>query len=143
MVAVKFSLTNNFLVNKCSWALDSGTGAGATFTIGFHTSSKLTNILQAKFDASITTVQSLTVTSTLMLKGTYYYSFTTSSTTAAGVGSVNTSTGSMWANGKAIVNSNSVKIGLAANGASSGNLPGALGALTSVGILWPVCLWES
>lgn len=145
--AIEFVLTNRLKVTNVVAKLTSTSAAASSkFYYGIYSRAK-NKLLEAKFDATITTVQSVGITgggSVTLNPGVYYFTFGCDSTTGALASNIGfSSSGVADALRNANAGTNDKREGTAANSISGGALPSTLGNVTTTsGLNIPIGFFE-
>jgi hypothetical protein len=129
--AVQFVLHEAWTIRHVTYAAAAAGAVGAKFAIGIYSATGTTKLLEAQFDATSTTAQSVTV-NVVLPPGVYWYAWASNDTTATGyvVPNFGTSTGKVWTS---YINNVVVKMGKSPNAMSAGVLPPSLGTMVADG----------
>lgn len=128
---VQFVLHEYWTIRHVTYGAIAAGAAGAKFAIGIFSADGSTKLLEAQFDATILTPQSVSVNVTLP-PGVYWYAWAANDTTATGNVCPNfgVNTGQVWVQ---YLNKVVVHFGKSSNVLTAGVLPSTLGTITADG----------
>jgi hypothetical protein len=143
VIVYQFSLTASWTLSSCSYTLSTASG-GDNFNFGIYNSAKAV-LIDAPFDGSISTPQTVSFTPVTLPPGIYY--FAVSATSNSMQGPILFSSTSTTALNLKSINAGATKLAQAANATSANVLPSTLGTLTPITsvVSWqgfPLPIWN-
>lgn len=142
VIVYQFSLDSPWTLSSCSYKLSS-TSASTHFNFGIYNASG-SKVIDAAFDGSLSTLQTVTFGPTTLSAGTYYFAASATSTTPTGP--VMFSSGGSTVQELVALSAVQPLLASAANSTSGNVMPATLGTLTAItsAAFWtgmPIPVW--